>query len=367
MDLSLMSALAMLGGLVLAGVVAHGAWTAHKASPKRAEPPSSAVRREPSMVGGDEGVAAGAATGNAADANPTASAQRADPQPSATPDFKLGPLRRGARLDPLIDAIAPLTLEQPVSGEMALMQLPPTRRAGTKPFMLEGLNTETGDWEFPRPGQRYGEFQAGLQLANRSGALNAIEYSEFVQKLQGFADAVGAMLDPPDMAAEVARAKELDAFASQHDPQLAITLRANAAAWSVGYVQQSAGRHGFVPGVVAGRWVLPSTEEGDPPLLALLFSPQAALADDPNISTVREVTLSLDVPQSPESAEPFPAWHNAARVLAADMDASLVDDQGRVITLHAFADIGSVLADHYRALEMRDLAAGSAAARRLFS
>jgi hypothetical protein len=85
------------------------------------------------------------------------------------------------------------------------------------------------------------------------------------------------------------------------------------------------------------------------------------------VAAVREVQLSLDVPQTPEAGEPFPAWHQAARLLAADMDASMVDDAGRPITLAAFASIGEDLKILYRALESRDLAAGSAAARRLFS
>jgi hypothetical protein len=122
-----------------------------------------------------------------------------------------------------------------------------------------------------------------------------------------------------------------------------------------------------VPGVLPGRLVLPGTEDGAPPVLVLGFDAQAALADDPQASALREVQLSLDVPQTPESAEPFPAWHQAARLLCADMDASMVDSAGRPITLHAFANIGEDLGTLYRALESRDLAAGSPAARRLFS
>jgi len=73
------------------------------------------------------------------------------------------------------------------------------------------------------------------------------------------------------------------------------------------------------------------------------------------------------VPQTPESAEPFAAWQECARRLADDLDATLVDDQGQPITLHAFAAIGQELQRLYRALESRDLTAGSLAARRLFS
>ena len=356
-ELTLMQGLAGVGRLVLLGVVVQGVWRARKASPRQADG-TEGTRVEPSLGGGQDGH------------GPLALAAQADVADlAASPFAELRPAtpRKTARLDPLIDAIAMLTLEAPVSGELALQHLPPSRRAGTKPFLIEGLNADSGDWESPAAGQRYGEFQAGVQMANRSGALNEIEYSEFVQKLQAFAEGVGAMAELPDMLDVVARARELDGFAGDHDAQLSLTLRANGAAWSLGYIQQSAGRHGFVPGVLPGRLVLHGAEDGSPPVLVLAFDSQAALSDDPGVAAVREVLLTLDVPQTPEAAEPFPAWHEAARLLAADMDATMIDDHNRQITLHAFASIGDDLSQLYRALEARDLAAGSTAARRLFS
>ncbi len=348
--MSLMTALAVLALLVLAAVLVHGAWRARQARPRRADGTPDLPRVDP-VLGGDSVASAVAAADAAVDVE-----LRAPP-----------PRRAGARLDPLIDAIAPIALETPVSGELALTHLPSTRRAGSKPFLIEGLNAESGAWELPGAGQRYSEFQAGVQMANRSGALNEIEFSEWVQKLQGFADGVGGRVEVPDMIDVVTRARELDGFASAHDAQLAVTLRANAAAWSIGYIQQCAGRRGFVAGVLPGRLVLPAAEDGAPPLLVLAFDAQAALADAAQVSSLRAVTLSLDVPQTPEAAEPFPAWYEAARTLAADMDATMADDQGRPITLHAFAAINAELATLYRTLDAHDLAAGSAAARRLFS
>lgn len=351
--MSLTIALAMLAGVVLLAVVVHGAWSARRQRPRIAHAPAidPLARVEPTLPGAFEPDLDG------------------DPAAAAAPPRALAPAsaRRLAKVDPLIDAVATLTPEQPVTGDMAMQHQPGSRRAGNKPFHLEGLNAETGEWEPLRAGQRYGEFQAGLQMANRHGALNEIEYSEFVQKVQGFADAVGAMADFPDMLDVVARARELDGFASQHDAQLTAVLRANSIAWSVGYVQQVAGRHGFVPGAVPGRLVLPAAEDGAPPLLVLAFDAQAALAEDPGHAALREVQLSLDVPQTREDAEPFAAWQECARKLADDLDATLVDDQGRPITLHAFAAIGQELERLYRALEARDLAAGCPAARRLFS
>ena len=50
-------------------------------------------------------------------------------------------------------------------------------------------------------------FQVGVQMANRMGALNEIEYSEFVVKAQAFADAVNGAPEFPEMLDEVARAR----------------------------------------------------------------------------------------------------------------------------------------------------------------
>ena len=282
------------------------------------------------------------------------------------PPLRLVP-RRVPRIDALIDAIVPLALESPVSGEHTLLHLPAPRRAGTKPFYIEGLDTDTGTWEPLQPGRRYGELQAGVQLANRSGALNEIEYSEFVQKIQAFAESLGASADIPDMLEVVARARELDGLAAPLDAQLSITLRTHSVAWSVGFVQQVGARLGLVSGAVPGRWVMPSAEEGAPPMLMLSVDSQAALAEDPQAAVVRDCVLTLDVPQTPPSVEPFPAWHLLAKQLADDLDATAVDDLGQPITLHAFDAIGKEIDDLYRQLERLDLAAGSAAARRVFS
>jgi hypothetical protein len=348
---SLTIALASLGGLVLAGVVAHGAWQARKAGPRRAA--------------AGEGVAPRTEHREPVLETDTGSPSQTDPLPAAIePRLHKRP---SARIDALIDAIASLTVDSPISGEMVLMHLPTTRRAGSKPLLIEGLHAETGEWESPMPGQRYGEFQAGVQLANRTGALNEIEYSEFVQKVQAFAEAIGAMADFPDMLDVVARARELDAYAGEHDAQLAVHLQARAAAWSVGYIQQHAGRHGFVAGVVPGRLVLPSAEEGAPPVLTLTFDSQAAFAEDPNRAAVRDVTLSFDVPQTDPRVDPFVAWQASAQALSIGMDAAIVDDHGRPLSPEGFAAIGGELTQLYEKLEARDLAAGSAAARRLFS
>jgi hypothetical protein len=402
--------LAALGVLALAALVVHNAWQARKAGPRRAvvDRSDAALReqREPTMDGGmapdadtvaaDVGMSSGAvgsvaneglggepatvdgetlgdassdATSPSEGATTTAGTTMTGGtgEPGAPVNPWLMPRRQTARLDGLIDAIATLTLEAPISGEMAIAHLPPSRRAGGKPFMIEGLNAESGLWEPCIAQQRYGELQAGVLLANRTGALNEIEYSEFVQKIQAFADALGAAVQFPDMLDVVAHARELDGFASQHDAQLVVHLQASVVAWSVGYIHQQASKHGFVTGAVPGRLVMLSPEEGAPAMLVLSYDPQAALAEDPNQAAVRDLTLSFDVPQTEAPANPFAAWQKAAQGLAADTQARVVDDNGNAIATEGFEMIGGELVGLYEALDGRGLAAGSMAARRLFS
>lgn len=341
--MTLTTALVILGAVVLAALALQSWWSLRRDKPRGpAEAGDSKLRVEPSLLD-------------------------TEPALAETPAALRAPGKRLPRLDALIDAIAPLALDGPITGELALQHLPSSRRAGTKPFYVEGLDTETGEWDAIAAGRRYSELQAGVQLANRSGPLNAIEYSEFVQKLQAFAEAVGATADVPDMLEVVARARELDGLTAPLDAQLSVTLRTNGVAWSVGFVQQVAARQGLVPGGLPGRLVLPSSEENAPPLLVLAVDPQAALSEDPQAAVVRECTLTLDVPQTPAGQEPFPAWHLTGRQLADDLDATAVDDQGQNITLHAYDAIGKELDELYQRLERLDLAAGTPVARRLFS
>lgn len=282
------------------------------------------------------------------------------------PGAAVAPERRG-QLDVLIDAIAPVIVAQIVPGEVALQAQPSTRRAGNKPFAIEGMNQQTRHWEPLQTGHRYMGFQAGVQLANRTGALNEIEFSEFVVKVQRFADALGATPDMPDMLDEVSRARELDQFASEHDAQLSFMLRARQASWSAGYVQQNAGRQGFVSSPMAGRMVLPSPTPGMPPVLVLNYDPQAAMADDLDQSVVREFLLSMDVAQVPRGEQPFARLRHVAEQLCQTMDGVLCDQNGYLLPVSGLDPIQNDLELLYDKLDSHELSAGSLLARRLFS
>ena len=419
--------LAIAGGVVLAAVVAHSTWTSRKNKPRQADPvdqetltesgstssasfdgplepafestpgyPRSnpdtptvslqqtslshdpvndmalAMMQEATMHAQREPNAADLAriaADKAKAAERAAEEKRAQATQSAraiaAPD--LIPVEKRLSLDALIDVIAAIEIEHPISGEATIAAIPATRRVGNKLFILEALHTETGLWEQPRNGQRYSAFQAGVQLANRMGALNEIEFSEFVLKIQHFSDTVNGAPEFPDMLDEVARARELDNFASAHDAQLSFTIKAVKTAWSPGYVQQNAARLGFVAGVIPGRMVVPAPAVGLPPILGLTFDAQAAMSEDPAQSAIWELTLSLDVPQVDRQEEPFARMVHTADELARVMDGAVTDDNGQALSQAAIASISKDLQALYDTLDARDLSAGSVQARRLFS
>jgi FtsZ-interacting cell division protein ZipA len=439
--------LAIAGGVVLAGVVAHSTWTSRKNKPRQAEPlpqetsadpaayqPNYGQQQEPSFDASssyqahhepevdatvaapshlptyqttyqttgsldpvtdmarsmmeeatahaqrvpDEAEMAQIAESKAAAAK--AAAERAAQQAALAPAMKpavakvmdsaaadLPQLEKRPALDALIDVIAAVEIDHPASGDAALQAMPATRRVGSKLFSLEGLNTETGLWEHPRNGQRYSAFQSGVQLANRTGPLNEIEFSEFVTKTQHFADAINGAPEFPDMLEAVARARELDNFASAHDAQLSFTLKATKAAWSPGYVHQNAARLGFIAGVLPGRMVVPAPVHGLPAILGLTFDSQAAMSEDPTQSAIYELALSLDVPQVDRKEEPYARMIQTAYELARVMDGAISDDNGQPLSETAIGAIARDLLALYDTLDARDLSAGSPQARRLFS
>lgn len=275
--------------------------------------------------------------------------------------------RRKLPLDPLIDSIATIHLSHPVSGHVVLANMPPSRRVGNKPMALEALSVSTQQWEFPAASGQYSSIQFGIQLANRLGALNEVEFSEFATKVQLFADQVNGVAEFADMLEEVARARELDQFAGAHDAQLVMRIQARTVAWSPAFVHAKALALGFGPGQVPGRMVYWADEQkAQVPILTLSWNLQAALSQDETV-TISSVDLGLEFGHVAREHQPFAQMCALAKTMAQSVDGLIVDDGGHVLSEESFAHIAADLERLYDTLEMRGLQAGSPQARRLFS
>ncbi|MBR8239472.1 cell division protein ZipA C-terminal FtsZ-binding domain-containing protein [Burkholderia multivorans] len=304
------------------------------------------------------------ADAQAAPAAPAAtaeSAERAEPVlPAATTISSAPP----AVVDRRIDCIVPIRLGAPLPGDKILPAAQRLRRAGSKPVHIEG-KPEGGHWELLQNGVRYEELRAAAQLANRSGALNELEFSEFVTGVQQFADAIDGAPEFPDMMETVAMARELDGFAAQCDAQLSINVLSDGAPWSANYVQAVASQDGLLLSRDGTRFVKLDAKQN--PVFMLQFGDTNFLRDDLTYKGGDMITLVLDVPVAEEDILPFRLMCDYAKSLSERIGARVVDDSRRPLPESTLLAIEQQLMKLYAKLEEAGIPAGSPVTRRLFS
>ena len=305
---------------------------------------SETARSEPTL-GGDEGDVS-ASDEVLDDDGPTA--ERAALPPSVVDDH--------------IHAVVTLEPDGQVSGERALSLLHAFRHAGRQPVLLVGVR---GDQQEPlRAGQRYDAVLVAVQLANRSGPLNEIEWSEFVAALQHVSEQIPASCEIPDMRETTARARALDSACVPLDAQIGINLTSATNGWSGQDVADVARRLGLILRADGRFHAL--GDDGSTLFVLQNGDGGAFRADTLEVQRTTRLTLLLDVPRAPQAQYPFERLVEIATQLAASLDASIVDDQSRILTPIALASIGRQIEPVYAKLIEADMPAGSPRALALF-
>jgi FtsZ-interacting cell division protein ZipA len=314
------------------------------------------------------------AAGSSAEAEAEAETEAAETAASPVPVEPVAPVRPAATtisaapptvVDRRIDCIVPIRLAAPLAGDKILPSAQRLRRAGSKPVHIEGKPEGDGNWELLQNGVRYEELRAAAQLANRGGALNELEFSEFVTGVQRFADAIDGAPEFPDMMETVAMARELDAFAAQCDAQLSINVMSDGAPWSANYVQAVASQDGLLLSRDGTRFVKLDVKQN--PVFMLQFGDTNFLRDDLTYKGGNMITLVLDVPVAEEDILPFRLMCDYAKSLSERIGARVVDDQRRTLPESALLAIEQQLMKLYAKLEEAGIPAGSPVTRRLFS
>ncbi|MBR7973643.1 cell division protein FtsZ [Burkholderia vietnamiensis] len=324
-------------------------------------------------VGADVSAASDGADEQAADEGTPAAAAHEAPAAGVADDEHVEPVLPAATtissappaiVDRRIDCIVPIRLGAPLPGDKILPVAQRLRRAGSKPVHIEG-KPEGGQWELLQNGVRYEELRAAAQLANRSGALNELEFSEFVTGVQQFADAIDGAPEFPDMMETVAMARELDGFAAQCDAQLSINVMSDGAPWSANYVQAVASQDGLLLSRDGTRFVKLDAKQN--PVFMLQFGDTNFLRDDLTYKGGNMITLVLDVPVAEEDILPFRLMCDYAKSLSERIGARVVDDSRRPLPESALVAIDQQLMKLYAKLDEAGIPAGSPVTRRLFS
>jgi hypothetical protein len=368
----LQTSLIVIGGAIVVGVMAFNKWQEHKAkkSVERAFSTGqddvlmsasstaslNADRQEPifsdAHAQSDHSISHLAAQLQSADVQ--------DGEDSGSASYSsafLEAVPKELPVDPLVDCIIPLALDAPVRGEKIILPLQNLRHVGSKPVHFIGQR-EDGGWEPIAHGAVYTALQAGVQLANRSSALNELEYSELVTRLRQISDDIGAEADIPDMTTVMVSSRAMHQFVTEYDAKLSVNIHSNGAPWAISTLLSALERHGFDlrPD---GNLVMADGEGG----ILYSLSTNVTLAAD----TTSILTLLLDVPCVAQARDGFGSMIACAKMLASRLDGKVVDDGDLPLSDEAIGAIAQQVAAFYRDMESAEIPAGSNRALRLFS
>ncbi len=272
-------------------------------------------------------------------------------------------------LNERVDCIVEFALEAPIAGQRLLHATQTIRRFGSKAASFDGIGAAAAaDLQVDTPAagaegnesawqpidatRSYRSFRMGVLLANRHGALNALEFAEFAETAHKLANHFGALAVIPDMSGTLGMARELDAECIKLDAQLGLNIDCSSAlnlteltrlARDQGLVERGGNRYARM-----GR--------GDE--LLFMLSP-ADLAN--------RLTLLLDVPRAPIDQQPWAALLSCAHETMTGLKGHLVDDSGRPLNTRNLDSLSAELAQRYAMLDQSGFKAGSALALRVFN
>lgn len=371
----LQTSLIVIGGAIVVGVISYNKWQEYKAK-KSVERAFSSSHDDVLMSSGEEGRAPISVTDFSADRRePTLSsgeqayaevdsvlegaepAERAQEELDAQVDMMQAAEEKELPVDYLIDCTIPLVLTVQLRGEKILPALQSLRHVGSKPVNFAGQHID-GGWESITHGGVYKSLMAGIQLANRSNALNELEYSEFVMRLRQIADDFDADPDVPDMAEVMVSARSLHHFVTEYDAKLSVNIQSNGAPWSVTTLLAALERQGFDVRP-EGRLVMPDGDGG----VLFSLSTNVTLAEE----TTNRLTLLLDVPVVSPERDGFGAMIACARSLSSRLDGTVVDDSNQPLSDVSLNEIAGQIEVFYADMEAADIPAGSNRALRLFN
>ena len=265
-----------------------------------------------------------------------------------------------AEVDPGTEVVIDISFGQPVGSAQLQQAVQGLVRVGSKPVRIFAERDGGGHRARLRANENYASMQLAIVLANRSGPLTDIEWSQLWSAAQGLAERFDGAIEAPEQDEVIRRAAQLDQLCAGLDAQVGLILRLNQTV-SAGAARQVLEDAGFLP---YGRQLAWMSDTGVPRFTALFdgIAPQEIKSESEN-----RVDLVLDLPNSPADEQAFSRMASVGRDLARRLNAELLDDQGRPVLDGADGTVDRQLFDLYRKLELAGFEAASERTVRVFS
>ncbi|MGB6106056.1 MAG: cell division protein ZipA C-terminal FtsZ-binding domain-containing protein [Pusillimonas sp.] len=263
-------------------------------------------------------------------------------------------------VDPTTEVVIDISFAQAVPSASLQSAIQSLVKAGNKPVRVFAEREGGGHRARLRPGEAYVSMQLAVLLANRSGPLTDIEWSQLWTAAQGLAERFDGAIEAPEQAQVLTYAAELDQMCAALDAQVGLTLRPQDIL-TVSEISGVLEQVGFLP---YGRQLAWMSDTGLPRFTALLDGVPAL---DAQSSGVSRVDLLLDLPNSPADEQAFSRMASVGRDLARRLKAELLDDQGHPVSDSADQAIDQQLLELYGKLGQAGFEAGAERTVRVFS
>lgn len=263
-------------------------------------------------------------------------------------------------VDPTTEAVIDIRFAQPVETVQLYQALESLRRVGSKPVRIFAESDQGLHRSALRPGEAYVSLQLAVLLANRSGPLTDIEWSQLWAVAQKLAEQFDGAVEGPDQAPVMRQASDLDKLCASIDAQVGLVLRFDQE-HAVPEVMKVLHNAGFVQFGRQLAWV----SEHQTPRFTALLDGQAAF--DVQADAIERIDLLVDLPNSPADDQAFSRMATVGRDLARRLGGTLLDDQGNPVSDHADDAIDRQLQSLYAQLEKAGFPAGESRTSRVFS
>ncbi len=265
-----------------------------------------------------------------------------------------------AEVDPATQAVIDIHFAQPVSTAALHAVIHNLHRVGTKPLRIFAEKEGGGHRMQLRADEHYVSMQLAVVLANRSGPLSDIEWSQLWTLAQSLAERFDGAIEAPEQAQVLEHARKLDAVCAGLDVQVGLVLRLPET-YATADIVRVLKDVGFLS---YGRQLAWMADTGLPRFTVMLdgVHPSELKAEG-----VNRIDLLLDLPNSPPDDHAFSRMASVGRDLARRLDAVLLDDQGNPVHEQADASIDQQLAQMYEKLDKEGFPASSERAARVFA
>jgi FtsZ-interacting cell division protein ZipA len=341
-----------IGVLVVVGVLIYN--KLQEARLKRQAEEDFGSRHDDVLMGGRGG---GTAAGR-----PAGPAERIEPTLSALPAERS---ETSGMVDSRIDFIVDLETDKAVAGEAISTAIVDSPVNPAKAVNWEGYNQQTASWEPLAAAGEYTKLRAGLQLADRTGAVTQQDLADFATMAQAVAEAIGANSRPAEQGAALQRAQQLDALCADVDVQIGLNLITRGGPVAGTRIRALAEAHGLVL-ERDGRFH--RRDDSGLELYTLCNMEAAAFsAEGMKELATKGLTLLFDVARVPDGITAFDRFVDFTRVMAEALSAAIVDDNRQPLDDAGLGRIRAQLQTLYASMENQGIPAGSPLALRLFS